>query len=205
MSGALFDDLDASAHRLRRRGHDLPVRVSELADHGRGIGHLIVIGAPTAGALVRIQSRCLYADLGWDDTDSAHRLTAALDCIQDVGAGVLVYLEQDGRGHGLTGLARHLHITQNRPEPDPAPRLTDLRSYSHAATAVAGLGLGSVRLLTDNPAKTAALLRAGVDVTPISLRHNTRRQQATTRRADDSPPATHPHRRLTDEHSEDPQ
>ncbi|MBF6325834.1 GTP cyclohydrolase [Nocardia cyriacigeorgica] len=174
MSTGLLVGLDASAHRLRRRGQDMRVRVAELTDHdGRCTGHLLVIGTPTAGALVRLQFRCLYADLGWDDTESSNRLTMALDRIQVAGSGVLVYVEQDGRGHGLIGLARHLHNTQHPESPRAAAELPDLRCYRQAAAAVATLGLGSVRLLTDNPAKIAALLRAGVHVTPISLTHHT--------------------------------
>ncbi|MGK8523782.1 GTP cyclohydrolase II RibA [Nocardia asteroides] len=162
-------------HRFRRNGHDLRVRVMELdGEHERG--HLLLFGAVADGCLVRVHSRCLYGEaLRSQDCDCGPELDKALDLIQAAGSGVLVYLEQEGRGAGL--IAKALGYRES--ERSGTDTFTsyealgypaDARTYVASARALAGLGLRSVQLLTNNPAKVEALRQQGLRVTAVPLR-----------------------------------
>ncbi|MGQ4615494.1 GTP cyclohydrolase II RibA [Nocardia sp. R7R-8] len=162
-------------HRFRRNGHDLRVRVVELDGVGEQ-GHLLLFGAVADGCLVRVHSRCLYGEaLRSQDCDCGPELDKALDLIQAAGSGVLVYLEQEGRGAGL--IAKALGYRES--ERSGADTFTsyealgypaDGRTYVATARALADLGLRSVQLLTNNPAKVEALRQEGLRVTPVPLR-----------------------------------
>ncbi|MEU5406900.1 GTP cyclohydrolase II RibA [Nocardia asteroides] len=163
-----------TAHRLGRRGSDLPLRVVEIADPTDG-GHLLIFGEPRDGCLVRVHSRCLYGEgLGSDDCDCGAELTESMDRIQAEGAGVLAYLDQEGRGAGLIWKARGYRESElsGADTFDSYERLgldADARRYDAAASAVRALGLSRVRLLTNNPDKCRALTDAGIDVDPVAL------------------------------------
>ncbi|MET9028791.1 GTP cyclohydrolase II RibA [Nocardia sp. NPDC004168] len=162
-------------HRFRRNGHDLRVRVVELTGEGEK-GHLLLFGAVADGCLVRVHSRCLYGEaLRSQDCDCGPELDKALDLIQAAGSGVLVYLEQEGRGAGL--IAKALGYRES--ERSGADTFSsyealgypaDGRTYVATARALAELGLRSVQLLTNNPAKVEALRQEGLRVTPVPLR-----------------------------------
>lgn len=163
-----------TVHRFTRNGRDIRVRVLEVHGGSR-YGHVLVFGDPENNCLVRIHSRCLYGEaLGSQDCDCGPELTAALDLIQDAGAGILVYLEQEGRGAGLLVKALGYHESE-RTGADTFlsyERLgypADDRSYKHAAASLRELGLTSVRLLTNNPDKIEQLEHAGVTVTRVPL------------------------------------
>ncbi|MGX1811641.1 GTP cyclohydrolase [Nocardia sp. NPDC055321] len=141
------------------------------------MGHLIEFGTHDAidDCLVRIHSRCLYGDaLQSDDCDCGPELDLAMDMIQGEGSGVLIYLEQEGRGSGLIVKAMGLRLgAQIGVDTFTSYKMLghpiDSRSYEHAAEALSGLGLRSVRLLTNNPAKAHALREAGLGVREIPL------------------------------------
>ncbi|MEV6279771.1 GTP cyclohydrolase II [Nocardia sp. NPDC051832] len=170
----IASDLPETAHRLTRKGRELQVRVLELTDVRDG-GFVLIFGEIDDDCLVRIHSRCLYGDaLGSDDCDCGPELDKAMDLIQGKGSGVLVYLEQEGRGAGLIAKARGLRdgdltgadtFTSYRSMGLPE----DSRSYELAAKSLAALGLNTVRLLTNNPDKAHALRAAGIAVTPVPL------------------------------------
>ncbi|MFC8525685.1 GTP cyclohydrolase II RibA [Nocardia sp. NPDC057227] len=176
-------DRPEAAHRSSRKGNELDVRVIELADAING-GHLLVFGAATNGCLVRLHSRCLYGDvLGFEDCDCGPELEAAMDLIQAEGAGVLVYLEQEGRGAGLSMKARGLGLGQrdNLDTFESYHRLglnEDSRDYKVAANALAALGLDRVRLMTNNPDKVAALEEAHIEVVVVPLHTEPRSEAA---------------------------
>ncbi|WP_194818778.1 GTP cyclohydrolase II [Nocardia sp. XZ_19_385] len=166
--------LAETAHRLTRKGRELHVQVLELADVRDG-GYVLVFGEIADDCLVRIHSRCLYGDaLRSDDCDCGPELDKAMDLIQEEGSGVLVYLEQEGRGAGLIAKARGLRdgdltgadtFTSYRTLGFPE----DSRSYELAAKTLAALGLSAVRLLTNNPEKAHALRAANIAVTAVPL------------------------------------
>ncbi|MEV0248698.1 GTP cyclohydrolase II [Nocardia sp. NPDC050712] len=172
---------------LRRKGSDLQVRVRELP--GGDGGYLLVFGEPSDGCLVRIHSRCLFGDaLASDDCDCGPELDMAMDRIQDAGSGVLVYLEQEGRGVGLVAKVLGLRETER----SGADTFTsyhrlgfpeDARCYKLAAVALAKLltdqfGVTEVRLMTNNPEKVEALKSAGLAVTPVPLGTRARSERA---------------------------
>ncbi|MFD6157183.1 GTP cyclohydrolase II [Nocardia sp. NPDC060256] len=161
-------------HRFTRKANDLRVRVLELDDAGER-GHLLVFGDIADGCLVRIHSRCLYGEvLGSDDCDCGPELDVALDRIQAARSGILVYLEQEGRGAGLIAKARgYRHSELCRTDSFTSYRElgypVDARTYAVAARGLLGLGLRSVTLLTNNPAKVEALQDADLTVVVAPL------------------------------------
>ncbi|WP_067651058.1 GTP cyclohydrolase II RibA [Nocardia harenae] len=176
-------DRPEAAHRSPRKGSELNVQVIELSDAING-GHLLIFGNATNGCLVRLHSRCLYGEvLGFQDCDCGPELEAAMDLIQAEGAGVLVYLEQEGRGAGLSMKARGLGLGQRDGLDtfESYHRLglnEDLRDYKAAANALAALGLDRVRLMTNNPDKVAALREADIEVDVVPLHTEPQSEEA---------------------------
>ncbi|WP_328602657.1 GTP cyclohydrolase II [Nocardia terrae] len=190
-------ELQATAHSLFRNGLELRVRVREVRDEA-GAGYMLIFGEPADGCLVRIHSQCLYGDaLGSDDCDCGPELQLAMDMIQaEDGQGVLVYLEQEGRGAGLVVKAMGLRAgEQTGVNTYDAYRLighpVDARSYDHAADALAGLGLRKVRLMTNNHDKVQAVRDAGLVVEAVPLETEPRSERAARYMADKRRSALH--------------
>ena len=119
--------------------------------------------------LVRLHSECLTGDVfGSLKCDCGPQLKEALGLIAQAGGGVLLYLRQEGRGIGIGNKIR-AYALQDRgfDTVDANLRLgfaDDERDYEEATAILSALGIRSVRLLTNNPAKVEALERAGVEV-----------------------------------------
>ena len=137
-----------------------------------GPEHLaIVIGDPPRDrpVLVRLHSACLTGDvLGSLKCDCGPQLRAALAAIAEQGSGILLYLQQEGRGIGLVNKLRAYALQdQGFDTVDANLRLgfeIDERDFGLAARMLELLGVQSVRLLTNNPAKVAGLEAEGVTV-----------------------------------------
>jgi GTP cyclohydrolase II len=119
--------------------------------------------------LVRLHSECLTGDvLGSLRCDCGQQLHAALELIAEAPSGVLLYLPQEGRGIGLANKIRAYALQdQGLDTVDANLALglpVDRRDYAAAALILRSLGLRRVRLLTNNPAKSAALEKHGVQV-----------------------------------------
>jgi GTP cyclohydrolase II len=120
--------------------------------------------------LVRLHSECLTGDVfGSLKCDCGPQLREALRIIAREGGGVLLYLRQEGRGIGLANKLR-AYALQDRglDTVDANARLgfaDDERDYGHAAAMLRALGIGAVRLLTNNPKKVEGLEAAGIEVT----------------------------------------
>ncbi len=101
--------------------------------------------------------------------DCGAQLDHALQAIAREGRGVLLYLRQEGRGIGLVNKVRAYALQDAGADTVDANRRLGLpdvaRDYRVAARMLAALGVRRVRLLTNNPAKVAALQTLGVDVT----------------------------------------
>ncbi len=130
----------------------------------------MVLGDPAgASVLTRVHSSCFTGEvLGSLRCDCRAQLDAALARIGREGRGVLVYLVQEGRGIGL-GNKVHAYALQDDGHDTVDANLklgfdADLRSYDLAAGILQDLGVTSVRLMTNNPAKLAGLAQAGVTV-----------------------------------------
>ncbi|WP_239476620.1 GTP cyclohydrolase II [Nocardia arizonensis] len=178
-------NLAETEHRLTRKGRELRVRVGELPD-GRDGGHMLIFGGIADDCLVRIHSRCLYGDaLQSDDCDCGPELDLAMDRIQQEDSGVLIYLEQEGRGAGLIAKALGLreserHDVDTFTSYDRLGFPRDSRSYANAAAGLTALGLRRVRLLTNNPAKARAVESEGIRVVvePLLTRPRSARARA---------------------------
>ena len=135
----------------------------------------LVIGQQNAdrAPLVRLHSECLTGDvLGSLKCDCGPQLDAALAAMaaeaSQGGWGVLLYLRQEGRGIGLINKLRAYQLQdQGFDTVDANTRLglpNEARDFPVAARMLELLGVGPIRLLTNNPAKVTALEAAGVAV-----------------------------------------
>jgi GTP cyclohydrolase II len=123
--------------------------------------------------LTRLHSECLTGDaLGSLRCDCGIQLRASLRSVSAAGRGVVLYVTgHEGRGIGLVNkLQAYIEQDLGADTVDANIRLglpVDARDYSHAGEVLTRLGVRSVRLLSNNPAKAHALRAAGLDVTEI--------------------------------------
>jgi len=131
----------------------------------------ILVGDPPRGepVLVRAHSECYTGDqLGSLKCDCGPQLRAALAQISANGAGVLLYLAQEGRGIGMANKLRAYALQdQGFDTVDANHRLgfeDDERDFRVAALMLRSLGFDAVEVMTNNPRKTAAFERNGIRV-----------------------------------------
>ena len=137
-----------------------------------GVEHLaILIGRPEEAAtpLVRLHSECFTGDLlGSLRCDCGLQLRGAIRRMAEEGAGVLLYLAQEGRGIGLVNKLRAYALQDRGLDTVDANRAlgwgADERNFMVAATMLEALGVKRIRLLTNNPDKVTALVACGVEV-----------------------------------------
>jgi 3,4-dihydroxy 2-butanone 4-phosphate synthase / GTP cyclohydrolase II len=133
----------------------------------------LVLGdvADGANVLTRLHSECLTGDVfGSLRCDCGAQLEAAMAAISAEGRGVVLYLRgHEGRGVGLLSKLRAYELQDAGADTVDANLVlglpADAREYSAGAQMLADLGVRSVRLLTNNPAKVSGLTDCGVDVT----------------------------------------
>lgn len=137
-----------------------------------GLQHMVLMrgevgnGSPV---LTRIHSECLTGDaLGSLRCDCGPQLDLALKRIAEAGHGVLLYLRQEGRGIGLYNKLRtYMLQEQGLDTVEANERLgfpPDVRDYGIAGQILRDLGVGEIRLLTNNPKKVRSLEDGGVRV-----------------------------------------
>ncbi|MPZ90509.1 MAG: GTP cyclohydrolase II RibA [Actinobacteria bacterium] len=133
--------------------------------------------------LTRVHSECLTGDVfGSLRCDCGVQLREALRGIAAEGRGVLIYATgHEGRGIGLVNKLRsYMDQDQGSDTVDANLHLglpVDGRSYEDAAGVLAALGVGSIKLMTNNPEKVAALGRHGIivdEVQPLTVAPHTR-------------------------------
>jgi 3,4-dihydroxy 2-butanone 4-phosphate synthase/GTP cyclohydrolase II len=133
--------------------------------------HLVMISAKAFdpdNALIRVHSECLTGEVLMSARcDCGDQLNEALRRIEAEG-GVMIYLRQEGRGIGLVEKIRaYILQDQGYDTVDANIKLghqPDERDYTIAAAILRDLGIGGVRLLTNNPDKETALIDAGIRV-----------------------------------------
>ncbi|GAA4867183.1 bifunctional 3,4-dihydroxy-2-butanone-4-phosphate synthase/GTP cyclohydrolase II [Saccharopolyspora cebuensis] len=165
---------------VRRTGQaELPTdlglfRAISYRSEAGGAEHLALVMGDVEGAedvLVRLHSECLTGDLlGSLRCDCGAQLRMAVEAVAAAGRGVIVYLRgHEGRGIGLGHKLRAYELQQRHGmdtlEANQALGLpVDSRDYLPAARILAGLGVGSARLMTNNPDKCRALAECGITI-----------------------------------------
>ncbi len=130
---------------------------------------LVMGDVHTTPPLVRIHSQCLTGDVfGSLRCDCRAQLEMAMEMIEAEGAGILLYEQQEGRGIGLMAKLQAYELQdQGRDTVEANEDLgfeADQRDFSLPAQILKHLGVGRVRLLSNNPDKVAALASAGISV-----------------------------------------
>ncbi len=121
------------------------------------------------GILVRMHSKCLTGDVfGSARCDCGWQLHSAMRMIAGQGRGVVVYLDQEGRGIGLLNKLKAYELQDaGRDTVDANEHLgfkPDLRNYGIGAQILLDLGLSSIRVLTNNPMKLVGLEGYGLEI-----------------------------------------
>jgi GTP cyclohydrolase II len=142
----------------------------------------IVISKPSPAepVLARIHSACLTGDLfGSLKCDCGDQLRGTVRHMSEMGGGIVLYLDQEGRGNGIANKIRAYGLQHMGFDTFDADEVLgfgfDQRRFDFAAQMLRLLGYGSVRLMTNNPQKIDALRNAGLEVVSslrVFARHN---------------------------------
>jgi 3,4-dihydroxy 2-butanone 4-phosphate synthase/GTP cyclohydrolase II len=141
--------------------------------------------------LVRIHSKCLTGDVFHSlRCDCGWQLDKAMELIAADGRGVIVYLDQEGRGIGLLNKLKAYELQDRGADTVEANEQLgfkpDLRNYGIGAQILLDLGLRSIRLITNNPRKMIGLegygLRIGERVPIVQPAHDENAEYLSTKR-----------------------
>ncbi len=149
-----------------------PFRIYAFQCPFTGEDHVALVKGRIAGrhdVLVRLHSECVTGDVfGSERCDCGAQLEAALDKLGRAPYGALLYLAQEGRGIGIANKVAAYHLQDHGLDTVDANRAlgfpADLRTYKCAACVLRVLGVKSIQLMTNNPAKIEELEAYGVRV-----------------------------------------
>ena len=134
--------------------------------------HVALVRGDVAGkekVLVRVHSKCLTGDVFHSHRcDCGAQLDAAMRQVVKAGEGVIVYLDQEGRGIGLLNKLRAYELQDRGHDTVEANEVLgfppDLRNYGIGAQILLDLGLVSIKIMTNNPKKLAGLEGFGLEI-----------------------------------------
>lgn len=124
--------------------------------------------------LLRMHSSCIASEVfGAQDCDCGDQLNESMRLIANKGKGLIIYLQQEGRGHGLSKKISAVSVMQkeNCDTAESFKRLgfkQDIRDFSKAVAILKGLGITTVKLISNNPYKIDFLTKHGITVESIS-------------------------------------
>lgn len=141
---------------------------------------LISKPSPHQPVLTRIHSACLTGDLfGSLKCDCGDQLRGTVQHMSELGGGIVLYLDQEGRGNGIANKIRAYHLQAEGFDTYDADEILgfgfDQRRFDFAAEMLKQLGYHSIKLMTNNPEKIDALREAGLEVVSthrVLARHN---------------------------------
>ena len=149
----------------------VPARFVIFRDAIGGSSVAVIVGSPDLREPVplRLHSACLTGDVfGSRRCDCGDQLRLALRRLEEQGGGVILYLEQEGRGLGLANKMRAYQLQDAGLDTIDANSALgfddDERDYGVAVRMLQILGVKRVKLLTNNPAKLDGLTQAGIEV-----------------------------------------
>ncbi len=154
-----------------------------FVEHTTGKEHLaMTLGDIADGepVLARVHSECLTGDVLFSQRcDCGAQLEGALKRIAEEGRGILLYLRQEGRGIGLVNKIRAYRLQEAGADTVEANLAlgfhADARNYELCKPMLAHFGIGSLRLMTNNPRKIDAMEKLGVRVServPLLVNRN---------------------------------
>ncbi len=158
-------------------------RLHGFSDSASGKEHVVLtLGNIADGipVLARVHSECLTGDALFSQRcDCGAQLQEAVKRIAEEGCGILIYLRQEGRGIGLINKIRAYQLQDAGSDTVEANELLgfpdDLRRYEICKPIFETLGVGALRLMTNNPRKISALEKIGIVVheqIPLLCGHN---------------------------------
>lgn len=135
---------------------------------------------PNEPVMVRVHSSCFTGDiLGSLRCDCGEQLHKAMAMVEEEGKGVILYMNQEGRGIGLLNKLKAYHLQeQGMDTVDANLHLgfqTDQRDYGVGAQILRHLGVSKIRLLSNNPKKRVGLISYGLEIVeniPIKVESN---------------------------------
>jgi 3,4-dihydroxy 2-butanone 4-phosphate synthase/GTP cyclohydrolase II len=186
---------DLVAYRMRtERSIERVVEVNMPTEYGdfrlvayrqkdTGEEHLALVKGswePNEPVLVRVHSSCLTGDIfGSCRCDCGPQLHAAMEMVQREGKGVVLYMQQEGRGIGLLNKLKAYKLQEEGADTVEANLMLgfdmDARDYGVGAQILHELGVRRMRLLTNNPRKRTGLVGYGLEITenvPIQITPN---------------------------------
>ena len=152
---------------------DFKVHAYRYAGDDADLVHLALVKGGLSNAqnvLVRVHSECITGDtFGSLRCDCGAQLHASMKMIEHEGAGVLLYLRQEGRGIGLLAKLKAYRLQEQGLDTQDANIALgfppDLRDYGVGAQILVDLGIKKIRLITNNPRKMIGLEGYGLEIT----------------------------------------
>jgi 3,4-dihydroxy 2-butanone 4-phosphate synthase/GTP cyclohydrolase II len=198
---------DLIAYRLRNEslikreiGVDLPTSWGNFAliafrqTNTQEIHMALIKGTwePDEPVLVRVHSSCVTGDIfGSCRCDCGPQLHAAMDMVEKEGKGIVLYMNQEGRGIGLINKLKAYKLQEQGMDTVQANVAlglpTDSRDYGVGAQILRDLGISKIRLISNNPQKRVGLLGYGLEIVeqvPIEIAPNPHNEKYLTTKRD---------------------